>query len=292
MTERHNDLVIIGAGSGGLTAATFAAKLGAKVALVEKNRIGGDCTWTGCVPSKALLKAAKVAHEVRTASDYGITAGAGTADMARVREYVRNCIEQVYQYETAEELQREGVDVLLGTERFLNSSSICVGDRVIRSKAFLLTTGARPFIPAITGLSEVPFITYEQIFDNDRLPETMVIVGGGPISAEMAQAYQRLGAQVTVVADRLLPKESPDVRTLMLRVFEREGVRFVWGRAKSARKDGQTIRSRPTMRRRPVANCCLSPQAGSRQSMGWTLRKLASVIPRKVYRSTSNFGPT
>lgn len=241
MAEQHYDLVIIGAGSGGLVAATFARKLGARIALVEKDRIGGDCTWTGCVPSKALLKAAKVAHAVRTAPAYGINAGALTTDMARVREYVRGCIQQVYQYETPEQLRQQGVDVLLGAARFLDSSSISVGDRVVRSTAFLLTTGARPLIPPIAGLNEVPFITYEQIFDNDRLPASMVIVGGGPVGMEMAQAYQRLGTQVTVVADRLLSKEDEEVRRLMQGVFEREGVHFVWGRAKSARKDGKAI---------------------------------------------------
>ena len=108
----------------------------------------------------------------------------------------------------------------------------------MRSKSFLLATGAHPWIPPIDGLNEVPFVTYEQLFDNDRLPRAMIVVGGGPIGMEMAQAYQRLGARVTVVANRLLPKEEPEVHEVMQRVFEREGVRFVLGRAGSARKEG------------------------------------------------------
>jgi pyruvate/2-oxoglutarate dehydrogenase complex dihydrolipoamide dehydrogenase (E3) component len=235
------DLVIIGAGSGGLTAAGFAAQLGAKVALVEKNRIGGDCTWTGCVPSKALLKAAKVAHEVRTASRFGITANAPVAEMAEVRAYVRQAIQQVYQFESPEELGEQGIEVIQGAGRFVDARTITVGEQLVRSKTFLLTTGARPQIPSVAGLNEVPFLTYEQIFDNDRLPRAMTVVGGGPIGMEMAQAYQRLGAQVVMVADHLLPKEEPEAREVMQRVFEREGVRFVWGRAKSARKDGDEI---------------------------------------------------
>ena len=241
MAAHDFDLVIIGAGSGGLTAAGFAAQLGAKVALVEKNRIGGDCTWTGCVPSKALLKAAKIAHEVRTASRFGVTANPPIVEMTKVRAYVRQAIQQVYQFEGPEELRKQGIEVIQGAGRFVDASTIVVGEQLVRSKSFLLTTGARPRIPPIAGLNEVPFVTYEQIFDNDRLPRAMIVVGGGPIGMEMAQAYQRLGAQVTVVADRLLPKEEPEVREVMQRVFEREGVRFVWGRAKSARKEGGEI---------------------------------------------------
>jgi pyruvate/2-oxoglutarate dehydrogenase complex dihydrolipoamide dehydrogenase (E3) component len=235
------DLVIIGAGSGGLTAAGFAARLGARVALIEKNRIGGDCTWTGCVPSKALLKVAKIAHEVRTASRYGITTSDPVIDMAAVREYVQSAIQGVYRYETPEELQRQGIDVVSGNAQFVDSTKIAVNGRTISSKTFLLTTGANSATPHIAGLDAVPYFTYEQIFENDRLPRALIIVGGGPIGMEMAQAYQRLGSSVTVVAERLLPKEEPEVRDVMQRVFEREGMRFLWGRAVSTRRDGDEI---------------------------------------------------
>ncbi len=243
MTPRndHFDLVVIGAGSGGLVGARFAAQLGARVALIEKNRIGGDCTWTGCVPSKALLKAAKVAQEVRTAVRYGIVTSPPTVNMSAVREYVRGAIQGVYQFETPKALAGEGIEVLLGEARFLDDSAVAVGDRTIRSKGFLLTTGARPIVPPIAGLQDVPFITYEQVFENDALPRSLTIVGGGPIGMEMAQAYQRLGAQVTVVSVHVLPKEDPDVQQLIKNVLEREGVRFVSEKAKSARKDADAI---------------------------------------------------
>jgi pyruvate/2-oxoglutarate dehydrogenase complex dihydrolipoamide dehydrogenase (E3) component len=241
MTAREFDLVIVGAGSGGLTAAGFAVQLGAKVALVEKNRIGGDCTWTGCVPSKALLKAAKVAHEIRTAARFGITADPLVVEMANVRAYVRRAIEQVYEFETPEKLQKRGIEVMHGAAGFVDSRNIQVGDQLVRGKAFLLTTGARPRIPSIAGLRDAPFLTYEQIFDNDRLPRSMIVIGGGPIGMEMAQAHQRLGADVSLVADRLLPKDEPEAREVMRRVLEREGVRFVWGRAKLVRKQGAEI---------------------------------------------------
>jgi pyruvate/2-oxoglutarate dehydrogenase complex dihydrolipoamide dehydrogenase (E3) component len=151
MPAREFDLVIVGAGSGGLTAAGFAAQLGARVVLIEKNRIGGDCTWTGCVPSKALLKAAKVAHEIRTASRFGISANPPAVEMTSVRAYVRQAIEQVYQDESAEELQKRGIELIQGAGRFLDAQTIQVGDQLIRGRAFLLTTGARPRIPSIEG---------------------------------------------------------------------------------------------------------------------------------------------
>ena len=241
MTSDSYDLVVIGAGSGGLVAARFAAKLGARVALVEKSRIGGDCTWTGCVPSKALLKAAKIAHGVRTASHYGVIANAPVIDMERVRTYVRGAIQAVYQFETPEQLQADGVDVVLGAAQFVDAFTIAIGERRMHSKNFLLTTGARPHIPPIDGLNGVPFVTYENIFDNEVLPKSMIVVGAGPVGMEMAQAYQRLGAQVTVVAKRPLPKEDEDVQTKMQGLLEREGIRFVLEQATRAHRDGEAI---------------------------------------------------
>lgn len=239
--HNHYDLVIIGAGSGGLTAAGFAARLGAKVALVERHRIGGDCTWTGCVPSKALLRAAKIAHHARSAAHYGITTSAPVADMRRVRDYVRAAIQEVYQWERPEELTRQGIDIVMGTARFLDAHTIEVASNRYSAKSFLITTGARPALPNITGLGEVRYSTYEQIFDNETLPNRMIVTGAGPVGMEMAQAYQRLGSQVTVIAERILPKEEPETREVMRRVFEREGVRFVEGRARSAHQNGSEI---------------------------------------------------
>lgn len=241
MPAHDFDLVIIGAGSGGLTAAGFASQLGAKVALVEKNRIGGDCTWTGCVPSKALLRCAKVAHEVRTAGRFGVVATSPAIDMTAARAYVRRAIDQVYSFESTEALLEKGIEVIQGRAQFTDASTIRVNQQAVRAKAFLITTGARPRIPAIEGLSDVPFVTYEQIFDNDQLPSTLIVVGGGPIGMELAQAYRRLGSQVVVVANRLLPKDEPEVPELMRRILEGEGVRFSWGRAQSARKDGVAV---------------------------------------------------
>jgi pyruvate/2-oxoglutarate dehydrogenase complex dihydrolipoamide dehydrogenase (E3) component len=241
MPAQAYDLVIIGAGAGGLIAADFAVRLGAKTALVEKDRIGGDCTWTGCVPSKTLLKIAKVAHHVRTASRYGITSGSPAIDMSKVNDYVQGTVRQIYQGTTPEALRAKGIDVYLGGARFLDSSKLIAGDATLHAKHFLITTGANPVIPDISGLCDVPFVTYHQIFDVRELPRSLVVVGGGPVGTEISQAYQRLGAQVTMVADKLLPKEDEDARELMERIFAAEGIERVKARAKAARKEGDSI---------------------------------------------------
>jgi len=240
MTDNY-DLIIIGAGSGGLTAADFAAKVGVKVTLVEKERIGGDCTWTGCVPSKALLKAARVVHEVRTASDYGIVTGPPQTDMGKVRDYVRSVIADIYQHETPEQLKQQGIDVAIGEARFVDSHTIQVDKRQLSARKFILATGAHPLIPPVSGLAGVPYRTYLNIFDNDRLPERLLVIGAGPIGAELAQAYQRLGSQVTLIDVGLLPREEPEVAEVMGRVLTREGIRLVEGLVTAARPEGEEI---------------------------------------------------
>src|SRR5258707_5011196 len=135
--------------------------------------------------------------------------------MARVQEYLDAAIQQIYKATTPEELRQKGMDVYLGPARFVDRVSILTGDKAIRSKHFLITTGARPFIPQINGLDSVPYLTYEHIFDNKRLPRSMIAVGGGPIGAEIPQAYQRLACHVTIGAERPLPKEDSDRRQLL-----------------------------------------------------------------------------
>ncbi|HEX5418585.1 MAG TPA: FAD-dependent oxidoreductase [Gammaproteobacteria bacterium] len=241
MKNERYELAVIGAGPAGLVAAKFAARLGAKVALIEGRRIGGDCTWTGCVPSKALLKAAKVAETVRRARDYGIVADPPAVDLAGVREYVRHAIDAAYRHETPEQLGAAGVELALGAARFVEPSGVAVGGRVVRAKRFIVATGARPRLPPIAGLNEVPFATYEDIFDNEVLPKRMIVVGAGPLGVEIAQAYERFGARVTLIGTGFLPMEDADVRAAMRRVFEREGIRFVAGRARAARREGDSI---------------------------------------------------
>ena len=235
------DLVIIGAGSAGLTGAAFAAKLGVRVALVEKHRIGGDCTWTGCVPSKALIKAAKVAHEVRRAARFGVDVGSPRTEMSRVRAYVREAVARVYEMERPDELERRGIHVFIGAAELMNAQTVRVGKFRLRAGRIVICTGARPSIPSIAGLADVPFVTYETLFDNERLPEHLVVLGAGPIGLEMAQAYRRLGAEVTVVGQELLPREEPEARKLVEETLTREGLTCVHGKAQGARRDGGAI---------------------------------------------------
>ena len=241
MPARDFDLAVIGGGSGGLTAARFAARLGARVALVEKQRIGGDCTWTGCIPSKALLHTARVAQQIRHAHRFGISAPAPEVDMPKVRAWVGEAIGRVYEAENPEELSNEGIEVLLGGARFLDAHTLQVNDRAVRARKFLIATGARPRIPDMPGLRDVPYLTYESIFDNDRLPGRMIVVGGGPIGVELGQAYQRFGSEVTFIAPRLLPKDEPEAGELLERVLTDEGARMVHGRAQAAYRDGDEV---------------------------------------------------
>ncbi|MEM7115061.1 MAG: FAD-dependent oxidoreductase [Chloroflexota bacterium] len=225
------DLIVIGAGSGGLTAAEFAAQLGAKVALVEKNRIGGDCTWVGCVPSKALLHAGKVVQTAKTAVRYGIETTTAKADMTAVHQSIQQKIADIHQHETAEVLEAKGIEVIFGAANFVDSQTIEVNGRFLTAKKFLLTTGARPFVPPIHGLDAVPFVTYEQIFDNERLPEHLIVLGAGAIGVELAQAYRRLGAAVTVIDAGLLPLLPPEAGQVLGQVFATEEIRVVEGLA-------------------------------------------------------------
>src|SRR5260370_38332218 len=209
-TERY-DLAIVGAGSVGLIAADFAVKLGARVALLERDRIGGDCTWAGCVPSKSLLKVAKVAHDIRTASTFGIQAQPPVVDMMQVREYLRSTIQQIYKGTTPEALQQKGMDILLGAVSFIDPHTLTGGDKRISAKKILIATGAEPVIPSLPGLSEVPLSTYRQIFESDFLPASMVVIGGGPPGVAVAPAYQPPRTPGTHFAGGLAAQGEDDV---------------------------------------------------------------------------------
>jgi pyruvate/2-oxoglutarate dehydrogenase complex dihydrolipoamide dehydrogenase (E3) component len=241
MSTPEYDIAILGAGASGLIAADFAVQLGARTALIDKGPIGGDCTWSGCVPSKSLIKVATVAHHARTASRYGIAVSAPVTDMTQVRAYLRATIQQIYEPTMPEALRKKGMDVVIGPAHFLNSHTLQVGNEQIRARKILINTGAEPRIPAITGLVDVPYSTYQQIFENDRLPQHLLVVGGGPIGCEIAQAYRRLGSQVTLIAGRLLPPEEPEVSELLNRIFAQEGIVRIVARAESVRCKGDAI---------------------------------------------------
>jgi pyruvate/2-oxoglutarate dehydrogenase complex dihydrolipoamide dehydrogenase (E3) component len=222
------DLVVIGGGSAGLTAVGFAAQLGVRVALMEKGRIGGDCTWYGCVPSKTLVKTARVAHQMRTAGRYGLADVEPVVDLKRVMDHVRSVIADVYENESPDTLRAEGVEVFPEAARFLDPHTLAAGNTTVTAHNVLLATGAYPFVPPIPGLDTVSYITYETLWDLSSLPDHLIVLGGGPIGCEMAQAFRRLGARVTLVEgeNRVLPREEPEVSRLLSEVFEKEGLKL------------------------------------------------------------------
>lgn len=232
------DLAVIGGGSAGLVGARLAAQLGARVALIEQDRVGGDCTWTGCVPSKALLRAAKAAHEVSHAGRYGIETTPARVDMGRVAASVRGAMETVYRQEDPATLDAEGIDLIAAAATFEGPHVVRAGPREVRARRFLIATGARPALPSIPGLSDVPYLTYQRLFENEILPERLVVLGAGPVGLEIAWAYRRLGADVTVVGERLLEHEEPEVQALVEEMLRREGVRLVSAVALQVGHDG------------------------------------------------------
>ena len=225
------DLIVIGAGSAGLSAAPFAAQLGAKVALIEAYRPGGDCLYTGCVPSKALIKAARVAWEMRHAAQYGLSAQAAPVDLGKVMDHVQQVIGRVYQFENPEVLAEEGVECILERAHFVDPHTVEAGGRCLQARYFLICTGARVSVPPVPGLAETPHETYESIFERRDLPGRLLVLGAGPIGLEMAQAFQRLGARVTVFqrSDRLLTFADPEISAALVDVLRDEGVTFHLG---------------------------------------------------------------
>ncbi len=233
------DLIVIGAGSGGLTAVDFAVKLGAHVALVEKHRVGGDCTWTGCVPSKALLHAAKVAQTVREAAQIGVTVGPAQVDMTQVRDYIQSRVAEIYRQETPDALRQDGVEMILGAAQFVNAHTVQAGTRTLTAPKFIIATGAHPVTPPIPGLDAVDFHTYQTIFQNGRLPQHLLVLGAGPAGLEIGQAYGRLGAQVTLIDETILPGVDAEMSDVLAKVLADEGARFEAGLTTSVTQQGE-----------------------------------------------------
>ena len=222
------DICVIGAGSAGLTAARFAARLGKRVALIEADRVGGDCTWTGCIPSKALLHAAKAAHAVRNANRYGISSRDQRVDFGAVMGWVKSAVKEVYAQESPDALRSEGIEVLKGRAEFQDARSLVVDQQEISARHFLVCTGAAPFVPAIPGLEDTPYLTCETFWDLRALPDRLIVIGGGPIGCELAQACQRLGSRVTLVEamDRLLPNDEPEASQIVAQALRQDGIRL------------------------------------------------------------------
>lgn len=243
--KHEYDLVVIGGGAAGLVAAGMASVLGAKTALVEARKLGGDCTWHGCVPSKSLLKAAKVAHEMRTADRYGLQPADGTHDLAQVMKRVHGIQQHIYlDADAPPNLEKLGVEVVAGRARFLNPHTVEIageeGRRKIGSRYFVIATGSSPREPRFEGAEKIRILNNETIFSLDRLPKHLVVLGAGPIGIEMAQAFRRLGSQVTVVnnAPGILGRDDRELTALLLEHLRGEGIRFVLGAAVVRAEEG------------------------------------------------------
>lgn len=220
------DLVVIGAGSAGLTAARVGRALVARVALVERGRIGGDCTWTGCVPSKALLQVAELAHRMRHADRLGLAPHADPIDLQQVMASVHATIDRVYALETPDILTRQGITVIAGLARFVDAHALDVDGRRVHGRRFIICTGSRPALPAIPGLAECVPLTSETIFDLRVLPERLVVLGAGAVGIELAQAFARLGSAVTVIeqAEHILPMADPEASAVLAAALRVEGL--------------------------------------------------------------------
>ncbi|MBV5259762.1 pyridine nucleotide-disulfide oxidoreductase [Synechococcus moorigangaii CMS01] len=223
------DIVVIGGGSGGLVVASAAAQLKAKVALVEKDRLGGDCLWYGCVPSKSFLHAARVAHLVRQAGRVGVQAKALEIDFATAIGHGQKAIATIEPHDSPERFEGLGVEVISGEGRFLNEKTFFVNGRQLTARAFVIATGSRPAIPKVEGLQEAGFITNEQVFSLTEQPASLAVVGAGPIGCELGQGFHRLGTSVTLLTsgDRLLPKEDPEVAAVLEQQFTQEGIKIL-----------------------------------------------------------------
>jgi pyruvate/2-oxoglutarate dehydrogenase complex dihydrolipoamide dehydrogenase (E3) component len=229
MSKDKYDFIIIGAGSAGLSAAEFASKLGIKVLLVEANKIGGDCTWTGCVPSKALLHCANQFHEAQEGIAQKYISGEIQVNFSEIMEYVRSKINIIAESESPDVLREEGIDVLIGEAQFSSSTQIKVNYETYTGKRILISTGAKPSIPPINGINQIPYLTYETIFNLEELPTHLLVIGGGPIGCEMAQAFRRFGSEVTIVEgmSHLLPRDDPEVCKVIEEQFQEEGIKII-----------------------------------------------------------------
>ena len=225
------NIVVIGAGSGGLVTAYIAAAVKAKVALIERDHMGGDCLNTGCVPSKALIRSAKMLHNARRAKDWGFDTTDVRFDFANVMDRVHDVIKKIEPHDSVERYESLGVDCIEGDATIVDPWRVKVGDQVLTARNIVVATGAGPLVPPIPGLDQVEPLTSDTLWNLRELPKRMVVLGGGPIGSEMTQAFARLGSEVTQVemVDRILLREDPEVSSLVQEHFEADGVRVLTG---------------------------------------------------------------
>jgi len=225
------DVAVLGAGTAGLTAAEIAQSSGKRVVLIEQARIGGECTWDGCVPSKALIRAARLRHDIARAADFGLRVDGVQVDFPAVMASVREAIGAIARYEDVAHMEARGISVRSGSARLSAGKTIIVNGERIQADRIILCTGSRPSIPSIPGLSDVQYLTNQNLFALERFPNRLLVLGAGAIGLEMGQAFQRLGSQVAIIdmEKHLLPREDADIAVCLRDVLEREGIRFLLG---------------------------------------------------------------
>lgn len=237
------DLCVIGGGSGGLSVAAGAAQLGTTVALIEGHKMGGDCLNYGCIPSKSLLAAAKRANVFRTSTAFGLQKEEPKVDFEKLYHHIHGIIATITPQDSVERFEGLGVHVILEKARFLSPSALQAGDTKVEAKYFVIATGSSPAIPSLPGLENVGYLTNETIFDLKEKPEHLIVVGGGPIGCEIAQAYQLLGVKTTIVeAFTLLTKEDPDSVGILRNRLKTDGINILEGaKVLSVSQDHQSI---------------------------------------------------
>ena len=238
-----HDVIVIGGGAAGLTAAGGCALFGLNVALIEARKMGGECLNEGCVPSKALIAAAKRAAEANEQTRYGITLQPPKVEWAGVHKHIHNAIAAIAPHDSEERFEEMGCEVFRDWAQVTGPQSVEVAWRTLTAPRIVLATGSKPAVPPIEGLADVPYLTNENLFDIEELPQHLVIVGGGIIGIEMAQAFRRLGSKVTVVEPgELMGRDDPDSVAVVRETLQGEGVRFVKGLAQRVEGEAGAIR--------------------------------------------------
>ncbi len=221
------DIVIVGGGAAGLTVASVAAQLGLKTTLIEKEqKLGGDCLHFGCVPSKTLIKSANVASLMRRAEEFGLNKSLADIDIKKINRHIQSVIDHIQHHDDPERFRSYGCEVIFGDAEFINEHSIKVNNKIIESKRFVIATGSRAFVPDIKGLNDVDYLTNVDLFSLDKLPEHLVILGGGAIGMEMGQAFLRLGSKVTILqrAPNILPQDDSALSDELKAILEKESM--------------------------------------------------------------------
>jgi pyruvate/2-oxoglutarate dehydrogenase complex dihydrolipoamide dehydrogenase (E3) component len=281
----HADLCVIGAGSGGLSVAAGAVQMGASVVLIEKHRMGGDCLNTGCVPSKALLAAGHAAQAAREAHRFGVELPEPCVHFDRVHAHVHDVIAGIAPHDSVERFEALGCTVIQGAAAFTGPREVVAGGRPIRARRFVLATGSRAAVPPIPGLRDVPFLTNESVFELTERPEHLIVLGGGPIGVEMAQAFRRLGSAVTLVERaQILPRDEPEAAALIRDALRREGVMLEEGAAVAAVHPGIEVEFDQDGARRTLRGTHLLVAAGrvpNTEGLGLDLAGVATT-PRGI----------